>query len=167
MLLCWWNILSGKHYVFVIGWEIIQTLISVCLDQHQTVFSNFVGTGINSSAVLSGQHDWTKANGYKANGYKDTKGHYPGSITSGNNNTTGSLNWRHNDHDGVWNHRPNGCLLNRLFRRRSKKTSKLRVTGICVGNSPGTGEFPAQRDSNAENVSIWWLFLWGNDIKSS
>ena len=41
-------------------------------------------------------------------------------------------------------------------RRRSKKTSKLRVTGLCVGNSPVTGEFPAQRASNAENVSIWW-----------
>ena len=37
-----------------------------------------------------------------------------------------------------------------------KKTSKLRVTGLCVGNSPGTGEFPAQMASNAENVSIWW-----------
>ena len=24
------------------------------------------------------------------------------------------------------------------------------------GNSPGTGEFPAQKASNAENVSIWW-----------
>ena len=30
------------------------------------------------------------------------------------------------------------------------------VTGLCVGNSPGTGEFPAQMASNAENVSIWW-----------
>ena len=48
------------------------------------------------------------------------------------------------------------CLLNRLFRRRSKKTSQLRVTGLCVGNSPGTSEFPAQMASNAENVSIWW-----------
>ena len=37
-----------------------------------------------------------------------------------------------------------------------KKTSKLRVTGLCAGNSPGTGEFPAQMASNAENVSIWW-----------
>ena len=44
------------------------------------------------------------------------------------------------------------CLLSRLFRRRSKKTSKLRVTGLGAGNSPGTGEFPAQRTSNAENV---------------
>ena len=41
-------------------------------------------------------------------------------------------------------------------RPRSKKTSKLRVTGLCEGNSPVTGEFPAQRASNAENVSIWW-----------
>ena len=41
-------------------------------------------------------------------------------------------------------------------RRRSKKTSKLRVTGPCEGNSPVTGEFPAPRASNAENVSIWW-----------
>ena len=47
-------------------------------------------------------------------------------------------------------------LFNRLFRRRSKKTSKLRVTGLCAGNSPGTGEFPAQIGSYAENVSIWW-----------
>ena len=43
-----------------------------------------------------------------------------------------------------------------IFRRRSKKTSKLRVTGLCVGNSPVTGEFPAQMASNAENVSSWW-----------
>ena len=41
-------------------------------------------------------------------------------------------------------------------RCRSKKTSQLRVTGLCEGNSPVTGEFPAQRASNAENVSIWW-----------
>ena len=35
-----------------------------------------------------------------------------------------------------------------------KKTSKLRVTGLCAGNSLATGEFPAQRASNAENGSI-------------
>ena len=66
------------------------------------------------------------------------------------------VHWRHNDHSGVSNHQPHDCLPNRLFRRRSKKTSKLRVTGLCVGNSPGTGEFPAQRASNEENYSIWW-----------
>ena len=36
-----------------------------------------------------------------------------------------------------------------------KQTSKLRVTGLCAGNSPVTGEFPAQMASDAENVSIW------------
>ena len=59
------------------------------------------------------------------------------------------------ERDGVSNHQPHDCLLNGLFRRRSKKTSKLRVTGLA-GRSPVTGEFPAQSTSNAENVSIWW-----------
>ena len=67
-----------------------------------------------------------------------------------------SLRWRHNGRDSVSNHQPHHCLPNRLFRPRSKKTLKLRITGLCVGNSPGTGEFPAQMASNAENVSIWW-----------
>ena len=47
-----------------------------------------------------------------------------------------SLRWRHNERDGVSNHQPHGCLLKRLFRRRSKRTSKLLVTGLCEGNSP-------------------------------
>ena len=68
----------------------------------------------------------------------------------------GLLQWRHNGRDSVSNHQPHDCLLNRLFRCRSKKTSKLRVIGLCVGNSPGTGEFPTQMASYAENVSIWW-----------
>ena len=67
-----------------------------------------------------------------------------------------TLRWRHNELDGVSDHQSHDCLLNRLFGRRSKKTSKLRVTGLCAGNSPETGEFPAQMASNAENVSIWW-----------
>ena len=52
------------------------------------------------------------------------------------------LHWRHNEHDGVSNHQPHDCLLNRLSRRRSKKTSKLRVTGLCAGNSPGPVNSP-------------------------
>ena len=65
-----------------------------------------------------------------------------------------------------------------------QKTSKLRATGLCAVNSPGTGEFPAQMASNAENVSIWWrhhvkrnnrfltiyvsiwIFIAGNGIKN-
>ena len=80
---------------------------------------------------------------------------------------TKPLHWRHNEHDGVSNHQPHGCLFNRSFGRRSKKTSKLRVTG--------TGEFPAQRASNTENVFIWWRhheaksndLEWWNDVISS
>ena len=49
-------------------------------------------------------------------------------------------------------------------RRRSKKTSKLRVTGLCAGNSPMTVKFPSQRASNAENVSIWWRHRITGDI---
>ena len=80
-----------------------------------------------------------------------------------------TLRWRHNERDSVSNHQPHDCILNRLFRRRSKKSSKLQVTGLCVGNSPGTGEFPAQMASYAENVSIWWrhheLVRLKNDLK--
>ena len=56
-----------------------------------------------------------------------------------------TLHWRYNDHDGVSNHQPHGCLLNRLFRRRPKKTSKLLVTGLCAGNSPGPVNSPHKR----------------------
>ena len=67
-----------------------------------------------------------------------------------------ALLWRHNGRGSISNHQPHDCLLNRLFRRRSKKTSKLRVTGLCAGSIPVTGEFPAHMASNAKNVSIWW-----------
>ena len=39
-----------------------------------------------------------------------------------------SLQWRHDGRDGVSNQQPYDYILNRLFRRWSKKTSKLRVT---------------------------------------
>ena len=63
-----------------------------------------------------------------------------------------SLQWCHNGRDGVSNHRRLYCL----FRRRSKKSSKLSVADLYEGNSPVTGESPSQRASNAENISIWW-----------
>ena len=50
----------------------------------------------------------------------------------------------------MW-YQPYDCLINPLFMRRSKKTSKLRVTGLCSGNSPGTSEFPAQMASWVNN----------------
>ena len=67
-----------------------------------------------------------------------------------------TLQLRHNGPDSVSHHQPNDCLLNRLFKRRSKKSSKLRATGVCAGNSPLTGEFLAQRTRKGKKVSIWW-----------
>ena len=67
-----------------------------------------------------------------------------------------TLQWRCNERDGVSNHQLHDCLLNRMFRCRSKKASKPSDTVLCEGNSPVTDEFPAQRASNVENVSIWW-----------
>ena len=59
-----------------------------------------------------------------------------GKMSIKTHRTAVTLHWRHNDHGGVSNHQPHGCLLNRLFRRRSEKTSKLRVIGLFAGNSP-------------------------------
>ena len=76
-----------------------------------------------------------------------------------------TLRWRHNDHDGVSNHQPHGCLLNRLVKRRSKKTSKLRVTGLCVGNSPGPVNSPhngpvTRKMFPFDDVIINYFLLW-------
>ena len=67
-----------------------------------------------------------------------------------------SIQWRQNGLDSVLNHQPHDCLLKRLFRHRSKKHQSSASLALCVGNSPETGEFPTQRASYAENVSIWW-----------
>ena len=87
-------------------------------------------------------------------------GHLDGSyfinLMYGEFSNESPLQWRHNERDGVSYHQPHDCLLKRLFRRISKKPYKFRVTGLCEGNSPVISEFPAQRGSNAENVSMWW-----------
>ena len=62
--------------------------------------------------------------------------HSPNPYSTGSWNPF-SLLWRHNERDGLSNHRRLDCLINRLFRCRSKKTSKLRVTGLCEGNTKG------------------------------
>ena len=72
-----------------------------------------------------------------------------------------TLKWRHNGRDSFSSHKSRHCLLNRLFRRRST----LRVTGLCAGNSPVVGEFPAQMASNTEHVYIWWRHHANTDMK--
>ena len=44
---------------------------------------------------------------------------------------TKPLQWRHNERDGVSNNQCLDCLLNPLFRHRSKKISRLRFAGLC------------------------------------
>ena len=56
-----------------------------------------------------------------------------------------SLQWRHNERHGVSNHQPHYCLLNCLFRRKSKKTSKLHATGLCAGKFTGDRWIPRRK----------------------
>ena len=73
-----------------------------------------------------------------------------------------TLEWSHNEHDGVSNHQPHDCLFNRLFTHRSKKTTKLRVTGLCAGNLPVTSSWsqkwlmvtPWHRDASSITDSL-------------
>ena len=78
---------------------------------------------------------------------------------------------RHNELNVVSNLRSLDGLLDRLLRRKSKKTWKLRVTGLCAGNSLLSGEFLSQRASNAENIPIVdilfvmvWLLAWQAEV---
>ena len=87
------------------------------------------------------------------------------------------LQWRHNGHDGVSNHQAHDCLLNRLFRRRSKKTPKFRVTGLYAGNSPVTRKvFPLDDvimvswcRTNNKNTKFpnYWTFVWTSPHKEN
>ena len=67
-----------------------------------------------------------------------------------------SLQWHHNERNRISNHWRLHCLLKCWFRYKSKKTSKLHITGLCAVNLLVTGEFLAQKASNAENIFIWW-----------
>ena len=75
-----------------------------------------------------------------------------------------TLQWRHNGPDCVSNHLPHDCLLKRSFRRRSKKTSKLRVTGLCTGihrrsvNSPHKGPVTRKMFPIDDVIMIWMCF---------
>ena len=65
-----------------------------------------------------------------------------------------SLQWRHNEHDGVSNHQPHDCLLNRLFKAQIKENIKAPRHWPLCGEFTGHRWIPAQRTSNAENVSM-------------
>ena len=60
-----------------------------------------------------------------------------------------TLQWRHNERDSVSNHQPHDCLLNRLFRRWSRKTSNSAslafVRGIHRGPVNSSHKWPVMR----------------------
>ena len=64
-----------------------------------------------------------------------------------------SLRWHHNGRDSISNHQPHDCLP--FIQTQIKENIKAPCHWPLCGNSPGTGEFPVQMASNAENVSIW------------
>ena len=66
------------------------------------------------------------------------------------------IKWRHNGWDGVSNHQPHDCILNCFFQAQIKENIIAPRHWSRVGNLPVTGEFPAQKASNADDVSIWW-----------
>ena len=87
-----------------------------------------------------------------------------------------TLQWSHNGRDSVSNNQPHDCLLNRLFRRRSKKTAKLRITGLFAANSPVQHKCPVTRKMfplddvimiryddfmKWKHFGRYWPFVWG------
>ena len=88
-------------------------------------------------------------------------------ITHVNSFQRDQKHWRHNGRDGVSNHQPHDCLLNRLFRLRSRKTPKLRITGFCARNSPVNSphKWPVTRKMFPFNVVIMNIFFFTYFIK--
>ena len=78
-----------------------------------------------------------------------------------------SFQWRHNGHGIVSNHQPHDCLPNRLFRRTSKKTLKLRVTGLCAANSPGTVNSPHKWPVTRKMLPFDDVIMWMKRIQGS
>ena len=121
-------------------------LVRICLTDYLDM-KGVSNTLINKNKYAYRENGWTHCSGF------DVYGHNTWDITP---DVSLVISRFHRPFSAISNHQPHDCLLNRLFRHRSKKTSKPCVTGLCAGNSPATDEFPAQRASNAGNVSIWW-----------
>ena len=74
------------------------------------------------------------------------------------------LHWRHNGRDGVSNHQSHDCLLNRIFRRRSKKTSSSASLAFVRGNHRGPVNSPhkgpvTRKMFPFDDVIMHWSYL--------
>ena len=88
--------------------------------------------------------------------------YYPTALhNQQDNDMWNPLQWRHNERDGVPNHQPYNFLLMRLFRHRSKKTSKLRVNGLGGGihrwalTSPHKGPVTRKMFPFDDIIMVW------------
>ena len=114
--------LDPQYHIFHWGSTILGDS-TLCMPLSQKHKKHPKGTTSTTSSLMSAKH----------------------SDQAWNRVTNAALRWRHNQRNGVSNHQLLDCLFNRLFRHRSNKTSMLRVTGLCEGNSPVTGERPVKR----------------------
>ena len=113
---------TGKHLIYM-------------FPETRHIYMNFTIRNGGPIGHSESEHYWMKSKLWK------------GSRTNQHRICRTALRWRHNECDSVSNHQPHDCLLNRFFRRRSKKTSKFRVTGLCVGSY-----------INIVYINIWLLF---------
>ena len=142
---------SSKNHDDVIKWKQLPRYLPFVRGIHRSP-ANSLHKGqwrraLMFSLICARIDDWE--NNHEAGDLRRHRAHYDVNVTWHFLTLTAikryTLHWRHNDHDGVSKHHPHGCLLNRLFRHRSKKTSKPRVTGLCAGNSPGPVNSPHKR----------------------
>ena len=121
-----WTLLSGvpliAHFKQHIYQRLIKTLIQHLFYKSVAIYPFKRFTGLPYLI-------WTGKILIVATGQADSY-RCPSSQTDARPSKIITLQWRHNEHDSVSNHQPHDCLLNRLFGRRSKKTPKLRVTGL-------------------------------------
>ena len=78
--------------------------------------------------------------------------------------TLSSLQWSHNEHDGISNHWCLDCLLNRLFRHRSKKNIKALRRWPLLGEFTGWGNSPATSEFTHEGPVMWKMFSFDDVI---
>ena len=85
--------------------------------------------------------------------------------------TLKSWRWRHNERDSVSNYQPHDFLLNRLFKRRSKKTLKRHFTGhraeIHRGSVNSPHKWPVTRKMFPFDgvIMCWWINTYTNFVR--
>ena len=126
----WWSVVysTPSHYLnqcwVIVNW-ILSNKLKWNFNQNTNLFiheSAFENIACEMVAILS-----------RGRLVKAPRSRVYYNLSHGSMADVGSLQWRHNDYDGFSDHQPHGCLLNRLFRRRSKKTSKLASLAFVWG----------------------------------